>query len=191
MLIIQQTKTGSAAGYSSRRPAFSWRPVIKTCLYIVALAILLGGLLNYSLLINAFNGTLITRIQQNQLAELRSKAKQLYPGIFFIDLVSAKKLSDDRLAIFVDARTPEQYEIAHISGAVSLPVRALLKGDIEPGNILPNMEAVLITYCDGGGCDIGLEVAEELSEHGCHNIFVLGEGYPGWEAVGYPVDKQG
>jgi len=39
-------------------------------------AILLGGLLNYSLLNKAFNGTLLTKIQQNQLAALKSKAEQ-------------------------------------------------------------------------------------------------------------------
>jgi rhodanese-related sulfurtransferase len=190
MLVIQQTKTGYASESSRERPAFSWRLVIKDCLYIVALAVLLGGLLNYSLLANAFSGTLIPKIQQNQLADLKSKAEQLYPGISFIDLVSAKKLFDDKLAIFLDARVLQEYETAHISGAINLPVREFLMGEIDPVKILPNKEAVLITYCDGGECEIGLDVAKELSERGYHNIFVLGEGYPGWEAVGYPVDKQ-
>ena len=189
MLRIQQIKTGYASESSRERPAYSWRLVIKGCLYIVALAILLGGLLNYSLLLNAFNGTLITQIQQNQLTNLRSKAEQLYPGISFIDLVSAKKLFDDRLAIFVDARALQEYETAHISGAISLPARGLLRGDIVPDKVLPDREAVLITYCDGGECEFALDVAQDLSERGYHNIFVLGEGYPGWEAAGYTVDK--
>jgi rhodanese-related sulfurtransferase len=189
--MIQQAKTGPASESSSRqsRPVFSWKAVIKDCLYFLALAILLGGIWNYSLLLKAFDGTLITEIQQNQLAELKLKAKQLYPGISFIDLVSAKKLYDDRVAIFVDARTSQEYENEHISGAISLPVRALLKGDIEPDKVLPDKEAVLITYCDGGECDISLELSKELSERGYQNIFVLGEGWPGWEAAGYPMDK--
>jgi rhodanese-related sulfurtransferase len=187
----QQAKTGLVSESSSRqsRPVFSWKAVIKDCLYFLALAILLGGIWNYSLLLKAFDGTLITEIQQHQLAELKSKAEQLYPGISFIDLVSAKKLYDDRVSIFVDARTSQEYESEHISGAISLPVRALLQGDIEPDKVLPDREAVLITYCDGGECDISLELAKELSERGYQNIFVLGEGYPGWEAAGYPMDK--
>jgi rhodanese-related sulfurtransferase len=190
MLVIQQTDTGYVSASSSRHPVFSWRMVIKDCLYFLTLAILLGGIWNYSLLFKAFNGTLITNIQQNQLAALKSKAAQLYPGISFIDLVSAKKLFDDRLAIFVDARVLQEYETAHISGAISLPVREFLIGEIDPGKTLPDRETVLITYCDGGECEIALDVAKDLSEHGYHNIFVLGEGYPGWEAAGYPVDKQ-
>jgi rhodanese-related sulfurtransferase len=189
--MIQQAKIGPTPESSGRQacPVLLWKLVIRDCLYFLALAILLGGIWNYSILIKAFNGTLITEIHQYQLAELKSKAEQLYPGISFIDLVSAKKLYDDKTAIFVDARTLHEYEVEHISGSISLSVKALLQGELEPDKILPNREAVLITYCDGGECDIGLELAKELSERGHQNIFVLGEGYPGWEAAGYPMDK--
>jgi rhodanese-related sulfurtransferase len=160
-------------------------------LWIVALAILLGGALNYTLLLDAIDGKLIAGIQQKQLVELRQKAEQLYPGISFIDLVSAKKLYDDKIATFLDARTAPEYQREHIYGAISLPIRALVLGDIELDKVLPAKEALLITYCDGGECDIGLELAKELSKHGYNNIFVLGEGYPGWENAGYPMEKSG
>ena len=188
--MIQQTTPGSASGSTDRRPTFLWRLIIKDCLYFVALAILLGALLNYSLLANSFKGTLIAKIQQNQLASLKTTSNQLYPGIAFLDLVSAKKLFDDRLAIFVDARTPQEYEAGHISGAISLPVKELLTGVIVPSTILPNKDSVIIAYCDGGGCDYSLEVAKQLSARGYHNIYVLEEGYPGWEAAGYAVVKK-
>jgi rhodanese-related sulfurtransferase len=188
--VIQQATTGSASGSTSGRPAFSWRLIIKDCLYFVALAILLGGLLNYSLLASSFKGTLVARIQQNQLANLKTTSNQLYPGIAFLDMASAKKLFDDRIAIFIDARTPQEYEVGHISGAISLPVKELLTGVIVPSTILPNKDSVLIAYCDGGGCDYSLEVARQLSTRGYHNIFVLEDGYPGWEAAGYVVVKK-
>jgi rhodanese-related sulfurtransferase len=145
--------------------------------------------LNYTLLLDAIDGTLIDGIHQKQLAELKSKAEQLYPGISFIDLISAKKLYDDKLALFLDARTAPEYQREHISGAINLPVRALVLGDIKLDNVLPDKGALLITYCDGGECDIGLELAKELSERGSNNIFVLGEGYPGWENAGYPMNR--
>jgi len=168
---------------------FSWSQVIRDCLWIVGLAIIMGGALNYTLLLDAIDGTLITEIQQKQLVELRQKAKQLYPGISFIDLVSAKKLYDDKIALFLDARTAPEYQREHISGAVNLPIRALVHGDIKLDNVLPDKGALLITYCDGGECDIGLELAKELSMLGYNNIFVLGEGYPGWENAGYPMNR--
>jgi len=78
--MIQQAKTGLVSESSGRqsRPVFSWKLVIKDCLYFLALAIILGVLWNFSLLLKAFDGRLINEIQQYQLAELKSKAKQLY-----------------------------------------------------------------------------------------------------------------
>lgn len=185
----EQGRSGYASESSGRRPVFSWKAVIKDCLYVLALAVLIGGVYSHSLLFKAFDGTLITEIQQHQLAGLKLKGTQIYPGIPFIDLVSSKKLFDDRLAIFVDARNPQEYEIGHVSGAINLPARGLLRGDIEPDKVLPDRETVLITYCDGGECEFALDVAEGLSKRGYSNVFVLGEGYPGWDAAGYPIDK--
>ena len=187
--MMQQNKTSPAPGTPSSRPAFSWGPVIKDCLYFVALAILVGGLLNFGLLANAFNGTLVPKIQQNQLADLKLKYAQLDPGISFINLLYAHKLYDDKLAVFLDSRSLQEYETAHISGAISMPARELLKGIIDPIKILPDKEAVLISYCDGGECELSLDIAKVLSTRGYRNIFILGEGYPGWETAGYPTDK--
>jgi rhodanese-related sulfurtransferase len=186
--MMQQNKPGSSPGASSRL-TLSWRIIIKDCLYFIALAILVGGLLNFGLLANAFNGTLVPKIQQNQLADLKLKYAQLDPGISFINLLYANKLYDDKLAIFLDARSLQEYKTAHISGAINLPARDLLKGIIDPTKILPDKEAVLIAYCDGGECELSLDIAKVLSARGYQNIFILGEGYPGWEAAGYPTDK--
>ena len=168
---------------------FLWSQIIRDSLWIAVIAILLGGLSNYSLVLKSIDGALITEIQQKQLSDLKSKAEQLYPGISFIDLISAKKLYDDKIALFLDARTVPEYQREHISGAINLPIRALVLGEIELDNVLPDKGALLITYCDGGECDVGLELAKELSKGGYNNIFVLGEGYPGWESAGYPMER--
>ena len=186
--MLPQTKVDYASVSAGRRPTFSWRPIIKDCLYFIALAILLGGLLNSSLLRNAFSGTLIPRIQQNQVVILKAKAKQLY-GVTVIEFASAKQLYDEKNAVFIDARNAQEYEAGHISGAINVPDREFLMGEIDPGKILPNKDSVLITYCDGGECELALDVAKGLSERGYTDVFVLVEGYQGWEAAGYPVDK--
>ena len=120
------------------RIVFSWSQTIRDCLWIVFLTIFCGLVLNYSLLLHAFNGTLMAEIQQKQLVELRQKAKQLYPGISFIDLISAKKLYDDKIALFLDARTAPEYQREHIYGASSLPIRTLVLGNIELDSVLPD-----------------------------------------------------
>ncbi|MCL6449408.1 MAG: rhodanese-like domain-containing protein [Armatimonadetes bacterium] len=54
---------------------------------------------------------------------------------------------------------------------------------------IPGQAAMLVTYCDGGECDLSVELAKELIDRGYSNVFVFGEGYPGWEEAGYPVEK--
>jgi len=186
---MQQTKTDSAPKHSHRNPDLSWRLIIKDCLYFIALAILLGGVLNFSILADAFNGSLTGKIQQNQLESLKAKSQQIYAGISFIDLTAAKQLYDDKLAVFLDARTLNQYKTAHIAGSISMPPRELLMGITDPSKVVPDKKTVLIAYCDGGECELSLDIARELSSQGYQNIFVLGEGYPGWETAGYPIDK--
>jgi rhodanese-related sulfurtransferase len=131
----------------------------------------------------------LTESQQALLADIRSKAEQPYPGIYYIDAVTAKKLLDETQAIFLDARYLVDYDVSHIADAVSLPVSSVWKEDIEPENIIPDKEAVYIAYC-APGCPAGFELARELSIRGYHNLFVLSGGYLAWEDAGYPMDKQ-
>lgn len=168
---------------------FTWSLAIKECVLIVVFAFLLGGILNYSLVIKSFDSTLKLEIQQKQLAELKAKAKQLSPEVSFVDLVSAKKLYDDGLALFLDARSPEDYKHIHIAGAINLPVTSVVRGEVDLEKVLPDKETILVTYCDGGECDISVELAKELIDRGYSNVYVLGEGYPGWEEAGYPIER--
>ena len=131
----------------------------------------------------------LTESQQALLANIRSKAEQPYPGIYYVDAVTAKKLVDDTQAIFLDARYLVDYDVAHISGAVSLPVSSVWKGPLQPDKVLPDKEAVYIAYCSPG-CPAGLELAQELAVRGYHNLFVLSGGYLAWETAGYAMDRQ-
>lgn len=42
-----------------------------------------------------------------------------------IDLADAKRLLDEKSAVFVDVRDPEAYDRSHIQGALSAPLAAL------------------------------------------------------------------
>jgi rhodanese-related sulfurtransferase len=171
--------------------SFSLERVLKETLLIVVAAVLLGGVVNHSMVMASIKGELIPLIQQQQLTALKTKAQQISSEIQFVDLISAKKLFDERQAKFLDARDPDIYARGHIVGALELPITSVVRGDISLDQILPDKEAILVTYCDGGECDISVELAKELLDHGYSNVFVLGEGYPGWEASGYPVETSG
>ncbi len=132
---------------------------------------------------------LIAVIKENLLADIRSKAEQPYGGVYYVDAVTAKNLVDQTQAIFLDARYLVDYDVSHVSGAISLPVSSVWAGTIDPEKILPDKEAVYIAYC-APGCPAGLELAQELYIRGYNNVFVLSGGYLVWETAGYAMDKQ-
>lgn len=137
----------------------------------------------------ALGGGLISDINQYQIEALKAKAEKISSEIGFIDLVEAKKLFDEELVIFLDARSNEEYLSGHISDALSTPILAVVKRDLDMSQLLPGGRKILVTYCSGGLCDTSVELAKELVDIGYKNIFVLEDGYPGWEAAGYPVEE--
>lgn len=163
---------------------------LRQCLLLVLLACMLGWSLNYPLFKESFGSGLRIQIQKKQLADLKAKAEQISPGIRFIDLVSAKKLFDERQAIFLDARSPKENAEGSISGSIGISLMSLVKHEVDIEKEVPDRNAVIVTYCSGGECDVGVEMAKELVNRGYANVFVLGEGYPGWSDAGYPVSKR-
>ena len=105
-----------------------------------------------------------------------------------IDRVAwAKSIFDKGDAIFVDARSQNDYENGHIPGAVSLPM-----GQFEAGiefflNRYPP-EQPIVTYCSGRTCEDSHDLAQALSDVGFTNVRIFIDGFPSWEAEGYPIE---
>ncbi len=59
-----------------------------------------------------------------------------------VDLAEAKKLFDTGAALFVDVRKPEAYEQSHIPGAISIPIKEILRrvGELPRGR-------TIVLYC--------------------------------------------
>lgn len=162
---------------------------LKEVLLVVAVACLLGTAFNVDLLAKSLAGDLVADIKRYQIDVLEAKAVKISPEIHFIDLVAAKKLFDEDQAVLLDARSKEEYESGHISTALSTPILAVVKRDLDLDRLLTVEKKILVTYCSGGLCDISVELAKELVDLGYRNIYVLGDGYPGWKAAGYPVEE--
>jgi len=105
-----------------------------------------------------------------------------------IEAVStAKQLYDSRRAVFVDARSYDFFEEGHIKGAASMPVNQFdsLIGKFKE---MYALSAFLVTYCSGRECDDSHKLAQKLFEAGYTDISVFIDGYPGWQAAGYPIE---
>jgi len=105
-----------------------------------------------------------------------------------IELPAAKALFDQG-ALFVDARSGEDYRAGHIKSAESLPVNdfySLIAGFKQAH---PDPGFPIIAYCSGRECTDSHELADNLAETGYSNIKVFIDGYPAWEAEKLPMEK--
>ena len=90
--------------------------------------------------------------------------------------------------LMVDARSAEEYELGHISGAVSLP---LDKFDQAFTTVQPELRKskLIIIYCSGGSCGTSEEVAKKLGEKGFRDLAVFTDGLPGWMRAKLPITR--
>jgi rhodanese-related sulfurtransferase len=104
-----------------------------------------------------------------------------------ISLEEAKKLFFTHAAIFIDARSPEEYAQGHIRDARCLPYQDAsfnfmdVTADLE-------LAAPLVTYCDGETCELSHDLALFLRDAGFTNTRVLVNGWTVWKQAGLPVE---
>lgn len=100
----------------------------------------------------------------------------------------AKNYFDRGRAVFLDARSPDDYRKGHINGALSIPV-----GRFD--NLVPKLkekygeDTFFVTYCSGRYCEDSHILAQKLFENGYFDVSVFIDGFPEWESMGYPIEK--
>jgi rhodanese-related sulfurtransferase/uncharacterized membrane protein YphA (DoxX/SURF4 family) len=105
-----------------------------------------------------------------------------------ISLEEAQKLFSAHAAVFIDARSAEDYAKGHIQGALSLPWHDV---DLDFLNVTQNldMQAQIVTYCDGETCELSHDLALFLRDAGFLNTRVLINGWTLWQHAGLPVES--
>jgi rhodanese-related sulfurtransferase len=99
----------------------------------------------------------------------------------------AKSIFDKGDALYVDARSQNDYENGHIPGAVSLPM-GQFEAEIEFFLNRYPPEQPIVTYCSGRTCEDSHILAQALSDVGFINVRIFIDGFPSWEAQGYPIE---
>jgi len=154
-------------------------------------SILLGVSVAAAFIVNYFLPDGIALVGQWDTSQgvVRAMAKNdiVIKGIEIDTVDEARRLFDSGKYIFVDARSPEDYEEGHIQGALSLPVGQFEERVAAFLERLPP-EASIITYCSGRTCQDSHHLAEFLLEFGYENVTVFIDGFPGWEAQGHPIE---
>ena len=92
-----------------------------------------------------------------------------------------QRLSNEQI-LLLDVRPTEEYAAGHLLHARSLPI-AELKARLAE---LPT-DREIVAYCRGPYCVFADEAVTVLRQHG-YQASRLEEGFPDWQALGFPVE---
>lgn len=95
-------------------------------------------------------------------------------------------------AIFIDARSADEYAAGHIDGAYHGSLSVFRSGQPPEILMLIPKEHPVVVYCGGGDdCSASEDVMLLLVNEGFLNVSVLHDGYTGWSALGLPIATGG
>ncbi len=93
-------------------------------------------------------------------------------------------LDEKKAMLLIDARTKDEYQEAHIQGAISIPE----KNFDESVSLLPaDQGSLLVFYCNGVKCGKSKKAAKKADALGYKNILIYSEGFPVWEEKGNKI----
>jgi|GEM_PF-1233280 len=108
-------------------------------------------------------------------------------GPMALGLEQAFELYQGGMAVFVDARMPDEFAAGHIPGALNLPYDDL-ESHLDVLSLLPE-NGLVVTYCDGSECELSLELADELSAMGFSQVRVFFGGWEQWLEADHDVEE--
>lgn len=103
-------------------------------------------------------------------------------------LAVIRKLHAANAAVFVDARTANEYAEGHIPGAVHLSFDDVFKNP-DLAKQFDDRGLPVVAYCGGGDCDLSRNLAFSLIDGGKKRVLVFLDGTAGWAAAGLPMTK--
>jgi rhodanese-related sulfurtransferase len=163
-----------------------WNEVIKKMFFLLGIAIISALAVNY---FSPSGITLVGRWDESPGGQAAKNKSHVFSGELEIkDARMAKQIYDSGKAVFVDARSPEDFEKGHIKGAESLPLGQFddLIGSFRKKH---PADTFMVTYCSGRTCNDSHRLEELLFDHGYVNVSIFIDGYQGWKAEGFPIEQ--
>jgi rhodanese-related sulfurtransferase/DNA-binding transcriptional ArsR family regulator len=120
----------------------------------------------------------ITKYAVTEIAELEktlNRQREDNKALNSVSLDELEQMIHNKNVLLMDVRPSEEYELDHIAGAISVPMKELLccLKDFTK-------EQEIIAYCRGPFCVLADEAVKVLSENG-FKVRRLDEGYPEWK----------
>jgi rhodanese-related sulfurtransferase/DNA-binding transcriptional ArsR family regulator len=128
----------------------------------------------------------IRRVAERRLADLDRLVRQHFGDRSAAEPVQMRDLlahARSQAVVILDTRPTREYEAGHIAGAISLPVDELQARLRE----LPR-DKDYVAYCRGPYC-VYADRAVELLRASRRRARRLAEGFPEWQAAGFPIAR--
>jgi len=113
---------------------------------------------------------------------------------FFVSINDANLEYNSGSAVFIDARSPEEFECGTIPGAVNIPFEYLPEGDLKPyfDSVLVDVpgDQTLIIFCSGEECDVSLHLGRNMLDLDYSKVFIFYGGAREWEQSGLEVERR-
>jgi rhodanese-related sulfurtransferase/DNA-binding transcriptional ArsR family regulator len=126
-------------------------------------------------------------VAETRLAEVSKTTREFLAENALLEPVDEaalrRKVKNGEVTL-LDVRPPEEYEAAHIPGALSVPLPELAKRISE----LPRRREV-VAYCRGPYCVLSVEAVKLLRRKGFKAVR-LEEGVLDWAALGLPLEAK-
>jgi rhodanese-related sulfurtransferase len=135
--------------------------------------------------VDVFFRTLL-RMAEDRLVEIGHIVKQFQSGkedLEPVDRDALLKAVRKGEVMVLDVRPREEFESAHIRGALSMPIKELEKRISE----LPKKQKIA-AYCRGPYCMFAVTAAQALRKKG-YDAVVLRESVQDWKSMGFPVES--
>ena len=150
---------------------------------VLLLAAALGLGLQWQLVRLSWTGGLPAYLETQREQRLQKE----FQGVKTRNLAQASEIFQKGQALFVDARSAEEYAELHIPGAVNLSRERLDQEGARAVAGIPT-DRELVVYCGLSSCEASLKAAEKLQELGYKQIMVFMGGFRAWDEAGYPAD---
>lgn len=139
-----------------------------------------------------------TKADFKSVASMLNTTPTSLPGAKIISAAEAKALVAKGVPVY-DVRVEEEYQTAHVPGAISVPYKegsakevGFDQGDDQFAlNKLPkDKNASLIMYCDGTICWKSYKSATMAIQAGWKNVYWFRGGFPEWKEAGLPIESR-
>src|SRR5262245_32202011 len=128
--------------------------------------------------------TALRHLAERNVAEVSAVVRSYFDARDSMEPVSRKELMRrmrDGAVTVLDVRPEDEFALAHLPGAVNVPLHALKKRLAE---FRKSQE--IVAYCRGPYCVLSFEAVALLRAEG-YKVRRLEDGLPEWRAAGFPV----